>query len=150
MCVLVTVAPTCIQRLLQPRLLHSTAGSYRSLWETYYKDVGAIIFVIDSTDKIRMCVARDELDSMLKHSDVAGHRVPILFYANKMDLPAAMEPSDVMLNLGLEHISDKPWHIEASNSLTGEGVDKGITWLAEQLSRPPAVAATGAGAGAKR
>lgn len=88
------------------------AGTYRSLWETYYRDVNAIIFVVDSTDKIRMCVAKDELDSMLAHRDIAGSRIPILFYANKMDLPTAMEPTDVMSMLGLAAISDMPWHIQ--------------------------------------
>ena len=32
----------------------SGQGRYRNLWEHYYKDVGGVIFVIDSTDKIRM------------------------------------------------------------------------------------------------
>merc|ERR1719482_243120 len=45
----------------------SGQGRYRNLWEHYYKDVGGIIFVIDSTDKIRMCVAKDELETMLAH-----------------------------------------------------------------------------------
>ena len=39
----------------------SGQGRYRNLWEHYYKDVGGIIFCIDSTDAIRMCVAKDEL-----------------------------------------------------------------------------------------
>ena len=33
-------------------------GRYRNLWEKYYRDVQAIIFVVDSTDRIRMCVAQ--------------------------------------------------------------------------------------------
>lgn len=33
-------------------------GRYRNLWEKYYSDVQAIIFVVDSTDRIRMCVAQ--------------------------------------------------------------------------------------------
>jgi ADP-ribosylation factor-like protein 6 len=91
-----------------------------------------------------MCVAKDELEAMLKHGSVATHRVPVLFFANKMDLPSAMEPSDVMLNMALERITDKPWHIQASNALSGDGVDEGIAWLAEQLARNT-TAAAGAG-----
>jgi GTPase Era involved in 16S rRNA processing len=133
----------------------AAAGTYRSLWETYYKGVDAVIFVVDSTDKIRMCVAKDELDAMLAHPDVkraAG--CPILFFANKMDLPRAMEPSDIMAMLQLQRIGDKAWHIQASNALTGEGVDSGVDWLAAQLSKPPSAAsgkpaaAASAGAGA--
>ena len=49
--------------------------------------MGGIIFCIDSTDLIRMCVAKDELESLLAHSELRS--VPILFFANKMDLPQA-------------------------------------------------------------
>ena len=45
-------------------------GRYRNLWEHYYKDCGGIIFTIDSCDKIRMCVARDELLTLLNHADL--------------------------------------------------------------------------------
>jgi len=116
-----------------------------------------VIFVVDSTDKIRMCVAKDELDAMLAHPDVKkASGCPILFFANKMDLPRAMEPSDIMAMLQLQRIGDKAWHIQASNALTGEGVDAGVDWLAAQLSKPPsaasgkpaAAASAGAGAGA--
>ena len=41
----------------------SGQGRYRNLWEHYYADIGGIIFCIDSTDKIRMCVAKDELET---------------------------------------------------------------------------------------
>ena len=32
----------------------SGASRYRSLWEKYYQDAQAIVFVVDSTDKIRL------------------------------------------------------------------------------------------------
>jgi ADP-ribosylation factor-like protein 6 len=37
------------------------------LWEHYYADTDAIIFVIDTSDKVRICVARDELEELLGH-----------------------------------------------------------------------------------
>ena len=40
---------------------------YRSLWEHYYPDAEAIIFVVDTTDRLRACVARDELEQLLAH-----------------------------------------------------------------------------------
>ena len=36
----------------------SGASKYRSLWEKYYKDAQAAIFVVDTADKIRMCVVK--------------------------------------------------------------------------------------------
>ncbi|XP_052456431.1 ADP-ribosylation factor-like protein 6 isoform X2 [Carassius gibelio] len=45
----------------------SGQGRYRNLWEHYYKEGQAIIFVIDSGDKLRMVVAKEELDTLLNH-----------------------------------------------------------------------------------
>lgn len=111
----------------------SGQGRYRTLWEQYYRDCQGIIFVVDSSDKIRMVVARDELESMVKHTDLKNKRVPILFFANKMDLRDAVSSVKVSSLMGLEEIHDKPWHICASNGLTGEGLHEGIEWLTEQL-----------------
>ena len=62
----------------------SGQGRYRSLWEHYYSDVQAIIYVLDSTDRIRMCVAKEELDVLLAHDDIKAARIPVLFFANKV------------------------------------------------------------------
>ena len=111
----------------------SGQGRYRNLWEHYYKDVGGIIFVIDSTDKIRMCVAKDELETMLQHSDVGD--VPLLFFANKMDRPQAHSAVDCVQMLELDKITAQAWHIAPSNALTGEGLEEGISWLGLQMGR---------------
>ena len=37
-----------------------------------------------------MVVAKDELDLILQHPDIVGKKVPILFFANKMDLRDAL------------------------------------------------------------
>ena len=57
----------------------SGQSRYRTLWEQYYGGVQAVIFVLDSTDRIRMCVAKDELDMLLKHPDVRDSNTPFLF-----------------------------------------------------------------------
>lgn len=60
-------------------------------------------------------------------------RVPVLFFANKMDLRDAVSSVKVTSLMGLEEIKDKPWHICASNGLTGEGLHEGVEWLTDQL-----------------
>jgi GTPase SAR1 family protein len=62
----------------------SGQGRYRSLWEHYYSDVEAIIFVLDSTDRLRMCVAREELEQLLSHAEIKRTKAPIVFFANKV------------------------------------------------------------------
>ena len=54
----------------------SGQGRYRNLWEHYYKEAQAIVFVIDCSDKIRMCVAKDELEILLQNP---GFLTPVHF-----------------------------------------------------------------------
>ena len=130
----------------------SGQGRYRNLWEHYYRDCQGIIFVVDSSDRLRMVVAKDELDMLLQvitdygkptesttdwladlttfpwqHPDIQARRLPILFFANKMDLRDAMSSVKVSQTLGLERLLDKPWHICASNANTGEGLQVGLS-----------------------
>ncbi|CCI48710.1 unnamed protein product [Albugo candida] len=113
----------------------SGQNRYRNLWETYYDDVKAIIFVLDSTDAIRLCVVKDELQQLLTHKAIASNNAPILFFANKMDLPQALSPVECMEQMELHTLEGKSWHITASDAITGQGVDDGIMWLAERFSK---------------
>lgn len=110
----------------------SGQGRYRNLWEYYYKDVHGIIFVIDSADTVRMCVVKDELEMLLQHDAIKAKPIPILFYANKIDLPTAVPPSEIARVLELDKICH-PFNIIGSNALTGQGVDNGLKWLHEKL-----------------
>lgn len=111
----------------------SGQGRYRNLWEQYYKDINGIIYVVDSTDKLRNCVAKNELDQLLAHPDIMGRTVPILFFANKMDDRSAQTAVEISKELGLTDIRDKPWHICASCALTGDGLKEGIEWMSGQI-----------------
>jgi len=82
----------------------SGQSRYRELWNSYYSEVDGVIFVLDSTDKIRMCVSKNEMDMMLEHEDMARRNIPLLFYVNKMDLPGAMDPVEVKDLLDLEKL----------------------------------------------
>eukprot|EP00063_Salmo_salar_P054590 XP_014029425.1 PREDICTED: ADP-ribosylation factor-like protein 6 isoform X2 [Salmo salar] len=113
----------------------SGQSRYRNLWEHYYKESHAIIFVIDSGDKLRMVVAKEELDTLLNHQDICSRRLPVLFFANKSDLREAMSLVKVSQLLCLENIKDKPWHICASNAVKGEGLLEGVDWLQEQIAQ---------------
>ena len=75
----------------------SGQSKYRSLWERYYSDCHGVIFVIDSSDTMRMAVASNELQLMIQHPEMVKNRsttttagVPILILANKSDLEVAI------------------------------------------------------------
>lgn len=58
----------------------SGQSKYRNLWENYYKNVQGIIFVVDSVDRLRVAVARDELWILLDHKDVMHKKVSIKYH----------------------------------------------------------------------
>lgn len=111
----------------------SGAGRYRNLWEQHYREARAIIFVVDSADKLRLCVAKDELDTMLAAADLKGK--PFLIFANKMDVPSALSPVDIAQGLTLGDIHGHPWQIVPSNALDGSGLQEGIDWLTNVLTK---------------
>jgi len=112
----------------------SGQGRYRNLWEYYYQDVEAIIFVIDASDTVRMCVVQDELNSLLRHKYIKDRPIPILFLANKMDVQESASAPEVAKMLELEvSMKDRPFHITATNALTGQGIDDGMEWLSGRI-----------------
>ena len=54
-----------------------------------------MIFVVDSADKDRVEVARQELELMLQEEELKG--VPVLVLANKQDLPNALNEQEVLI-----------------------------------------------------
>ncbi len=67
--------------------------------------------MIDATDKLRIKVAKNELDNLLDHPSIKKRGVPILFFANKMDLGIAMKEQEVAKEMQLYDITDRAWHI---------------------------------------
>ena len=80
-----------------------------------------------------MDVVRKELFTLLGHPDLRNKPIPILFYANKKDLPNSVDPAELSKILDLPRITDRPITIVATNALRGEGVDDGAKWLSERM-----------------
>ena len=53
----------------------------RPYWRCYYQDTSAIVYVIDSADKERLEVARQEMELMIQEEELKG--APVLILANK-------------------------------------------------------------------
>ena len=132
----------------------SGASKYRRLWEKYYKETDAVVFVVDSSDRLRLAVAREELSSMLgepftseddnilsrtslQPCACSGHRdlknCPVLFLANKQDVANRLAPAEIADALSLHLIENHPWQIMPTNALKGDGLDIGVSWLVDQL-----------------
>lgn len=57
-------------------------------------------------------------------------RVPLANFGHPTLCPSSHAPHQA---LRLEDIRQRPWQIVPSNALTGEGLDRGVDWLAGKL-----------------
>lgn len=106
---------------------------YRNLWEHYFSEVDAVIFVVDVSDKMRVVVAKEELDFMLAHDDFKPRNIPILLLANKVDLQGGASVGEIKCDLELDKIRSKKWNIIGCNGKNGDGVETGFDWLIQAI-----------------
>ncbi|KAI8917218.1 hypothetical protein PhCBS80983_g00022 [Powellomyces hirtus] len=105
----------------------------RPLWRHYFQNTQGIIFVVDSNDRDRVGEARDELQRMLNEDELRD--AVLLVFANKQDLPNAMNPSEITDKLGLHSLRQRQWFIQAACATTGDGLYEGLDWLSTSLKR---------------
>jgi len=112
----------------------SGQSRYRNLWEHYYGEVEGIVVVVDASDALRLVVAKDELQTMMDSPAVAEGKMPIVFLCNKMDVPGALPPAEVVQAMQLESIRDRQWAIFPCDALKGEGVEPAFQWLVDAVA----------------
>ena len=98
----------------------SGQSKYRSLWETHFEQAQAIIFVVDASDDLRVAVAQNELELILENECkprradclvIKAKKLPMLFFANKSDVPGAQKAAAIEKTMRLASMTDRPWHI---------------------------------------
>ncbi|XP_066984224.1 ADP-ribosylation factor-like protein 5B isoform X2 [Macrobrachium rosenbergii] len=105
--------------------------SLRSAWNTYYTNTEFVIVVIDSTDRERLSITREELYKMLAHEELS--RAAVLIYANKQDIKGSMTAAEISRLLNLTSIKKHKWQIQGCCALTGEGLYQGLEWIGSTL-----------------
>ncbi|XP_034616216.1 ADP-ribosylation factor-like protein 5B isoform X3 [Trachemys scripta elegans] len=105
--------------------------SLRSSWNTYYSNTEFIILVVDSIDRERLSITKEELYRMLAHEDL--RKAAVLIFANKQDMKGCMTAAEISKYLTLSSIKDHPWHIQSCCALTGEGLCQGLEWMTSHI-----------------
>ncbi|SPQ93089.1 ADP-ribosylation factor family [Plasmodiophora brassicae] len=132
-----TIAPTIGFNLVRVDIAGSDVvlwdvggqAGLRIIWNKYYSECHAIVYVIDAAAPERFEEARKELSALLDHEDVAD--APLLVLANKQDLPDAKSATEVEQILTLE--ADRPMKVADVIALTGTGIKPAFDWLVAQL-----------------
>jgi small GTP-binding protein len=104
----------------------------RSLWRHYYEGAHALIFVVDSNDVERVSIAKSELNRLLATEELQS--AVVLVFANKQDLPNALDAGTLANNLELASVRND-WYIQPCCATQGEGLYEGLDWLSTNLSK---------------
>eukprot|EP01084_Bolivina_argentea_P305905 528500_1 len=120
----------------------------RHLWREFFQNADALIFVIDSNDRkrLRNC---DETYSETNYNTYVEYTsynefhyllsedllkdVIVLIFANKQDLPNAMNINEIAEKMELHKVKQQ-WFIHSSCACTGDGLYEGIEWLMSKLN----------------
>lgn len=105
--------------------------SIRPYWRCYYSNTDAIIYVVDSMDRDRVGISKQELVSMLEEEELSS--AVLLILANKQDIPGCMTISEVAGSLGLAAIRNRRYQIFKTSALKGEGLNEAMDWLTNTL-----------------
>ncbi|KAK4427577.1 ADP-ribosylation factor 1 [Sesamum alatum] len=112
--------------------LHRMLNEIRPLWRHYFQNTQGLIFVVDSNDRDRVVEARDELHRMLNEDELRD--AVLLVFANKQDLPNAMNAAEITDKLGLHSLRQRHWYIQSTCATSGEGLYEGLDWLSNNIA----------------
>ena len=103
----------------------------RPLWRHHFQNTRGLIFVVDSNDRDRIGEAREELMRIGAEHEL--REALLLIFANKQDLPNAMDAAEITDKLGLPSLRNHKWYIQATSATSGDGLYEGLDWLSNQL-----------------
>ncbi|KOO53574.1 ADP-ribosylation factor [Chrysochromulina tobinii] len=106
-----------------------------------YKNISFTVWDVGGQDKIRPLwrhyyqntQARDELHRMLNEDEL--REAMLLVFANKQDLPNAMNAAEITDKLGLHSLRQRNWYIQSTCATTGDGLYEGLDWLSNSIGK---------------
>jgi ADP-ribosylation factor related protein 1 len=105
----------------------------RSIWEKYYEEAHAVVFVVDATCPSRFEDSKSALEKVLRHEDLRG--APLLILANKQDLAEAVSADELARYLDLKKLDERAYTFEGVSAYDGTGIKESVDWLVEVMER---------------
>lgn len=110
--------------------------SIRAYWKNYFESTDGLIWVIDSADRVRIDLCRNELQTLLHQEKLAGASVLIL--ANKQDIDGSLSSEEIEQALQLSEnkpiFQNRHWSIRPCSAFSGRGLAEGIEWIVTDIS----------------
>ncbi|KAH9991621.1 ADP-ribosylation factor family-domain-containing protein [Russula compacta] len=119
--------------------LNGDVGGQRTLrpyWRNYFEQTDALVWVVDSGDRLRLGDCRKELHSLLLEDRLAG--ASLLVFANKQDIQGSMTDKEIeQASLGaldLPTIKSHQWSIIPCSAVTGYNLLEGLNWVVGEVA----------------
>ncbi|KIM84027.1 hypothetical protein PILCRDRAFT_6871 [Piloderma croceum F 1598] len=124
----------------------------RPYWRNYFEQTDAIVWVVDSGDRMRMQDCKEELHSLLQEDvrileldqvvvdfvillgtqRLAG--ASLLVFANKQDIRGSMTDTEIRNALDLRAIRSHHWKIWSCSAVTGDHLLEGLDWVVDDIA----------------
>ncbi|KAI5996359.1 ADP-ribosylation factor family-domain-containing protein [Pisolithus albus] len=105
----------------------------RPYWRNYFEQTDAIVWVVDSSDRVRIQDCKEELHNLLQEDRLTG--ASLLVFANKQDIHGSMTDKEIQDLLGLSGIKSHHWKISACSAVTGYNLIAGLDWVVGDVAR---------------
>lgn len=100
----------------------------RGIWKFYVKNCEGLFYVVDSSDRERIDLARNELFNLLDFEDMK--KIPVIIIANKQDIETSLTLHDIEKLMKLNEI-DNPYQIYGTCATTGAGLLNAFSHMTE-------------------
>jgi len=98
---------------------------FRPLWSNINEKSDALIYVVDSTDYLRLEETKEIFHIIINQQ--INKKIPVLILLSKIDLPDRMQRIDFIKNFGLMDIEfELTWAVFETSAVTGEGIVEAI------------------------
>ena len=109
-------------------------SSIRAYWRNYFESTDGLIWVVDSSDTLRLQLCKEELERLLQHERLAG--ATLLILANKQDVEGTLTVQEIASTLELvtaDRYKNRHWNIQPCSAVTGQGLVEAMDWLVEDI-----------------
>ncbi|KAF9224421.1 GTP-binding protein [Gyrodon lividus] len=104
----------------------------RPYWRNYFEQTDAIVWVVDSGDRMRVQDCKEELQNLLLEDRLSG--ASLLVFANKQDIQGSMTDKEIHDRLDLPGIKSHHWKIWPCSAVTGQNLIAGLDWIVEDVA----------------
>ena len=104
----------------------------RAYWRNYFETTEGLIWVVDSSDSLRLEDCRQELHKLLGEERLAG--ASLLIFANKQDIPGALPAAEIEAALQLGSLDGRQCRVQPCSAVEGTGLAEGVDWIVSEVA----------------